>query len=99
MPTEQKFEAARQRGGDIDVLMAEFLRVQDQQHVRPSISLFLHSTNPTKPKERPEADGKSIASSPFAAISFATGKLPLQYFNAIYQLQLVRVVWCFAAIR
>ncbi len=59
MPTEQQIEAARQRGRDADVLMAEFLGVQDQQHVCPSISLFLHSTNPTIPNER--ADGKSIA--------------------------------------
>jgi hypothetical protein len=59
MPIEQQFEASRQRGCDTDVLMAEFLGVQDQQHVCPSISLFLHSTNPTIPNKR--ADGESIA--------------------------------------
>jgi hypothetical protein len=54
-----------------------------------------HKPNQTKR----EADGQSIGSSPIAAISFTTGKFPLQYFNAMYQLQLVTVAWCFAAIR
>jgi hypothetical protein len=40
MPTEQQIEAARQRGRDADVLMAEFLGVQDQQHVAPSRLAF-----------------------------------------------------------
>ena len=57
-------------------------------------------TAQTQPKQtKREADGQLIASSPIAAISFATGKLPLQYFNTMYQLQLVRVAWCFADIR
>jgi hypothetical protein len=51
-----------------------------------------HNPNQTKR----EADCQPIASSPIAAISFATGKLPLKYFNVMYQLQLVRVVWCSA---
>jgi hypothetical protein len=52
MPIEQQFEASRQRGCDTDVLMAEFLGVQDQQHVCPSISLFLHSTAQTQPNQK-----------------------------------------------